>query len=158
MSDSLLCVFHFVLCVAYHSVLLLWLFLFCYRSFFNVQRALFTNVTYLSLSLSSPFFHSCFLIFSWFFFIWFSKLNVFYYFSSLIHTSYSYSFFLTDHRKEHEDRMQMPRRVRFVFHFRSVASSHISGTIPRPSKALTLVALLLPWFHIFIHTDIYTVH
>ena len=30
--------------------------------------------------------------------------------------------FLTDHREEYEDRMQMPRRVRFVFHFRPVAS------------------------------------
>jgi hypothetical protein len=33
--------------------------------------------------------------------------------------------FLTDHREKHEDWMQMPRRVRFVFHLRTVNFFHI---------------------------------
>jgi hypothetical protein len=45
---------------------------------------------------------------------------------------------LTDHREKHEDWMQMPRRVRFVFHLRTVEFSLALISFFAPSVVLPL--------------------
>lgn len=108
-SDSITDLFLLCLFLFSSSNVLIRFSLLCVVYLFSFFLSLYTDVHYMRLIFTKC--HLSYILFFLFFFL------------PLIP-------FLTDHREKHEDWMQMPRRVRFVFHLRTVEFSFIFSIYP----------------------------